>query len=840
MEYFSIDIETDGLNRKSEIFCAATASSCKSTEFFMLDRYGDNSGQAGLESRLDSTVFNPRYGGIVICHNAVFDIPRLWHRFRGSSAQIQLCPRIHDTMALSRLIRNSKTRGFFDEFKRSAHSLKFLTEEYLGISHSTFEDVTGLNSIRLADRAKLETYNREDARLTLKLHDELVRILDEQEIQYFHDFEVPHTQNIIFLAMHGLRVDLRGLETLRAFLEDKKFNLERYIWRRLSRTISLSSPQAISRAIYQNSALKLRHSAGAIPRPFGPLEFTETGGPSADGKALKLLLNQYGGIEGNEGAIELVQWLIEYAEIETTLEKLDEISQQLVYPRNQFPSCEGTVYPNISASAVTGRVQASKPNVLAIPKKIFKRAEPEYIYDLPFKSVRNLIVSEKANPIVSIDINGLDLGVLAWGASRFRPDSDWVDFFRNHGTDEVPQYIDPHLNVLRKLDPELVAHHLKPLHAVPKDLENYWICKIDKKNPTIKLIPRTKSALVFESIYANEDDLDRLFSLRDAGKQINLGVSYLMGPTGLAKKLREVAAEDYSLAYSKKLLKKFYEEYFEIREFQDSIAAAILNRGFERTPFGRKIWEPCWGYLSQHKGALDFVIKIDSKFWLVSVIGLRKENCTRIVGMESAERLPRIGFDKVLHLTELPSVIFKAPSIISDPNKSSETAPGDEEFELPFPAITDEIDRFLRWNQESKVPDYEFAHSHFIHEGKFCLPESKIKFYRYSNAQGSGRFFRKYTSLQRAAKTFFPAFCQSVATDVAKRTLTHVRSRLTEECPEARILLFVHDSIDVECHERDTATVQRILTEAVSLSHEEFGFNIRYTGTIEIKNGRYS
>ena len=63
---------------------------------------------------------------------------------------------------------------------------------------------------------------------------------------------------------------------------------------------------------------------------------------------------------------------------------------------------------------------------------------------------------------------------------------------------------------------------------------------------------------------------------------------------------------------------------------------------------------------------------------------------------------------------------------------------------------------------------------------------------------------------------------QGTAADIIKLAMVRVRNRLAEECPEARLVLQVHDELIVECPEQAAEQVKNLLKEemenVVSLS----------------------
>ena len=54
---------------------------------------------------------------------------------------------------------------------------------------------------------------------------------------------------------------------------------------------------------------------------------------------------------------------------------------------------------------------------------------------------------------------------------------------------------------------------------------------------------------------------------------------------------------------------------------------------------------------------------------------------------------------------------------------------------------------------------------------------------------------------------------QGTAADIIKLAMVRVRDRLATECPEARLVLQVHDELIVECAEEDAQMVKQLLKE---------------------------
>ena len=86
--FFSIDVETTGLERDDEIITASISwpfgDKKKISSFpFHLDRFSPGTEKSNRDFKriLDATLFNPAYKGVVIFHNVTFDLPLLLRRY---------------------------------------------------------------------------------------------------------------------------------------------------------------------------------------------------------------------------------------------------------------------------------------------------------------------------------------------------------------------------------------------------------------------------------------------------------------------------------------------------------------------------------------------------------------------------------------------------------------------------------------------------------------------------------------------------------------------------------------------------------------------------------------
>lgn len=78
--------------------------------------------------------------------------------------------------------------------------------------------------------------------------------------------------------------------------------------------------------------------------------------------------------------------------------------------------------------------------------------------------------------------------------------------------------------------------------------------------------------------------------LRQIAKPIGFGLMYGMGPVGLIGRIRAETGKDITKEESEEYIKKFFSSYPSVKGFLEKIANEAVDKGFSKTPAGRKRW----------------------------------------------------------------------------------------------------------------------------------------------------------------------------------------------------------------------------------------------------------
>jgi hypothetical protein len=921
-DVFAIDIETTGLTRSSEIVSAAISwhgpdNKIKS-KAFLLDRWkaGTEGPDQEFQNILKRTLLNANCHGIALFHNAPFDLKLLLLRYGHLIDETyedghfpllshQICT-IVDTLAISRLMKNNKYTSHADPDQLKCHSLKFLAKEFFSSDYSdedpklkrptTYEAATEDKNIRLANETVLLNYNMEDTQLTLRLFKELKNHLSQNEWNYFSKREKSHILNVVHLSWYGVPFDKIKSQKLADKIIGEIEALERKIFKALGREINLTSQQQLGQALFNNPKLTYTNSEKETQEPISPLFKTENGQAMVDLDTLDILRNRIRKQDSKSNAPALLTNVMAHIELTKNLSKIEH-TEKYAIREGDFHF----IYPNISASAKSGRNVVSSPNLLGLPKKVFKKSyteedgietngdEIKQLYE-NFKedSIRDLISvapAQNGQPksvLVSIDISGLDLVVVAQGAKAFCELDEfyWLKFLRRQGVnrDKIP---DPHFSILQKLELEidldekkvkLFEETFKPLaDNLTGDLKNYWalkatqhthdelqaICRSDLlaisvpnekgRIEGIEFVHRLSGKSEFVP-FPNDGGRTKkdLEFLREFSKKLNLATSYLIGAPGLAVKLSEVTKGLIYTLQAQEVLDKFYAVFPEIRLFQDQIGNLIYSQGYAESLYGRSFYAETWDDLNEHRreqtdgpGQYEFIIRWNSKFWCLKAHDWVKQELPVIKNLRATDGISLLRFKKISAIEELDPDIFRKKKKEKKKSKfSHKTEDQLDEFsdlELNRIAMTCEIDHQVQVKSNMNAEATILLGS-FLVDGDFQIPEKLILFYRVKLKNPSWRYFKKYTKLLRAVKAFFPMYCQGIATSVAKICLTHVRERIEKELPEARIVFFIHDEIVLQVPNEPTklTLAEEILQDSVENEEIKLPFDLSFTGKFKI------
>ncbi len=834
----SIDIETTGLGRECEIVSAAVAwrdGDVVKSEGFWLDRYCENSKSDRVEFQafINRTILNPKYQGEVVFHNMDFDLKHLLRRFsnikRFSSKAI--CS-VSDTLTISRISKNNKYISHIDPKRLSCHSLKFLAKEFLGIDHTSFDEVVNHGNIRFANRNKVLEYNIMDAIITLKLHEHFQRTLDAKELSYLKIIEAPHLLNLLHMNWSGVPYDAVDARKWLQIITDQMSLLEKKIHIAAGSTFNISSQQELISRLFFNS--RLTYKRNGQDEVLKPLYLTPTHQPKVDLETLSIISKNLSlpGYEGTD-CINFINKVTQYMEL---AKSISFIESHLQYIHSEGDGYK--LFPNFSAEAKSGRLKSSRPNLLGLPKKIYKRTNNKLLSDDDKeKSVRNLLRVPAGYAVWTIDINALDLTVVTHGVKQFNPNFAWIELFENQNEHKK----DIHMAIAAKVDPKRYSEVLSPLKEQLKfDIKEYSARKPNKEgidffHNSSKVVVRTK----FPD--NNKSVASEIKKRRDLSKVINLSTTYMTGAATLALKLMRDTGDSYTSSEAQMILNNFYKEFPEIRRFQDEIGNKVYHQGYVQSVFGRKYFADVFDDLNEHfhesqesgvESEFEFVCKIHEKYWYLKTHSWKKEDAAVVKDLKVINSPFGFYFSRVSYFEQLDRYIFRKSRRKKSTmfqKKSEQQLNEVSDYELSRIGLTNEIDHQLSLGSSITDEANEILNS-FVRNGIYFVPEKHILFYRVPLKNPSSKYFKFYKGFMKSVRLFFPLYCQGVAATVACMCLTQVRNEIESKNIDAQILLFVHDQIDVMVNEKNSEQMKELLNECVESM--KYPFDIPLSGDI--------
>lgn len=829
-DFISLDIETDGLNSDLEIFSLALA--WKENEKIIsigsvLDRFSSGHSEVVEKMFFDffqKTLFNTKFSGTFIFHNVFFDLPFLIRRFglpHFSFEQIKcknFC-KIKDTQALSRTMKNNKFVSHIDPTMEKCHSLKFLAREYLGIDHHSFATTTSGRPIRFVDNTTVLNYNKMDAELTLSLYSKFEQTCQSSERDYFDEIEMPFNLIILELNSRGLpfRMESARQLSMKIYSELQRVKVE--IYKAVGFTFNISSSKELGKALFNNSNLYLHNDD--FYEKLRPLYLTEKQQIKVDLETLQKIKENVHRLNSEaKPIITTIENIILALEL---LQAYEDIEKLVRYAKR---TSSGTyrLFPKIAVDAKTGRIRSGSPNVLGLSKKIFSYAvvPASWLKD-DITSIRNLIGFESNDDdlLVSIDISGLDLGVISAGLLRFNPNTFWADCFKKYGQQNF--YPDTHMAILSRVNPNEYQRLLLPIKSA---------LKISSPSVDLLISKKTEEGIfhVYDRDSANSYDLPvnvlskehliALFVTRSKMKTLNLAIPYNLGALNLARQLTDATGEWIGEFEAKNILANFHSKFPEIRELQDSLAEDVYRLGYSITKFGRKIYADCFDQLNEslrHTDSYEFVVCINGSYKLIEVSGWIKDAEPIFSELRIKKNRCVLEFNQINRIVDLSDEIFKkkrTPSFSKLARKSEQRQNDQLKFDATLFKISHDIDCQKQFQNGSDFQANEW-YGLLKKSKSFVIPEQSVLFYRVKLKSLSSEFFLPYKPLLKVARPFFATFCQAEATIVAKKCTIDLVSRMEHKNISANLLLFIHDQFVWSCKKNEIDTIRKELIDEI-------------------------
>jgi DNA polymerase-1 len=260
------------------------------------------------------------------------------------------------------------------------HNMDSLAERHLGLKTIRYEDVCGKGVHQIGfDQVDLKiatNYAAEDADITLRLHGELWPQIEVNPglLYVYKNIEMPAMRVLGIMERNGIRIDSALLAKQGQQVGKRLLELEGEIHQLAGQPFNIQSPKQIAEILF-----------GQLELPV--VKKTPSGAPSTDEEVLQKLAEDYplpARILDYRGLAKLMS---------TYIEKL---------PRMADPKT-GRVHTNFSqATAVTGRLASSDPNIQNIPVRTEEG-----------RRIREAFIPADGCKLLSADYSQIELRIMA-------------------------------------------------------------------------------------------------------------------------------------------------------------------------------------------------------------------------------------------------------------------------------------------------------------------------------------------------------------------------------------------------------------------------------------------
>ncbi len=260
------------------------------------------------------------------------------------------------------------------------HDMDSMAKRLLSIKTISYDDVTGTGARRIGFQQvgveQAAEYAAEDADITLQLHQVMQPRLasDAQLTHIYTAIEMPAVQVLYTMERNGVLLNEPLLAELSAAFGGKMIEIEARAHSLAGQPFNLSSPKQIQEILFDQQGLK-------------PVKKTPTGAPSTDEESLAELALDH----------PLPQLILEYrglAKLKSTY--TDKLPSMVNRQTGRVHTSYG------QATAVTGRLASSEPNLQNIP---IRTAEG--------RRIREAFIAPAGALIVSADYSQIELRIMA-------------------------------------------------------------------------------------------------------------------------------------------------------------------------------------------------------------------------------------------------------------------------------------------------------------------------------------------------------------------------------------------------------------------------------------------
>ncbi|SMB21871.1 fused DNA polymerase I 5'-_3' exonuclease; 3'-_5' polymerase; 3'-_5' exonuclease [Sterolibacterium denitrificans] len=267
------------------------------------------------------------------------------------------------------------------------HDLGALAMRHLGLATLSYDDITGKGAARIPfNQVALEQaaiYAAEDADITLRVHQVFVSqfAAEEKLAQLYRELELPVADVLYRMERHGVLIDVFAMARHSEELGRSLLDLERQAFELAGQPFNLNSPKQIQDILFGQQGLPV-------------LKKTPAGVPSTNEEVLSELALDY----------PLPRLILEYRSLAKLKGTYTDKLPRMVNPAT------GRVHTHFSqATAVTGRLASSEPNLQNIPARSHEG-----------RRIRSAFIAPSGCSLVSADYSQVELRIMAHLSSDAR------------------------------------------------------------------------------------------------------------------------------------------------------------------------------------------------------------------------------------------------------------------------------------------------------------------------------------------------------------------------------------------------------------------------------------
>ncbi len=261
-----------------------------------------------------------------------------------------------------------------------AHDLGSLASRHLNLATISYDAVTGKGASRISfaqvEVERAGQYAAEDADVTLRVHQVFrERLAAEPRLEaLYRDIELPVAEVLFRMERTGVLIDVAAMARQSDEIGRRLLELEGQAHGQAGQPFNLSSPKQLAEILFAKQGLPV-------------LKKTPSGGPSTDEEVLSELALDY----------PLPKLLLEHRSLAKLKGTYTDKLPRMVNPAT------GRVHTSYSqATAVTGRLASSEPNLQNIP---VRTAEG--------RRIRSAFIAPPDHAIVSADYSQVELRIMA-------------------------------------------------------------------------------------------------------------------------------------------------------------------------------------------------------------------------------------------------------------------------------------------------------------------------------------------------------------------------------------------------------------------------------------------